>query len=133
MRSSPARGCAATTPSAAINTPMLRTPDFGLGLRTSHSRLRTPDSALRTSHSGLRTPAFSGLFPSEIRLRRRFVLERRDLVGIDANHQVGDVVVDLREPVAGAGRDHNHVAGLELMRHTVLNGLGVVARTIEHP
>ena len=42
-------------------------------------------------------PSRRGL--GQVFLRLRFALERRDLVGIDADHQVVDVVVDLREPV----------------------------------
>ena len=67
----------------------------------------------------------------QILLRLRLALERRDLVGIDPHHQVVDVVVDLREPVAGAGRDHHDVAGLDLVGDAVADFRAVVARAVE--
>ena len=42
--------------------------------------------------------------------RGALVLDRRHLVGIDADHQVGDVIVDPAEIVAGASRNDNDVA-----------------------
>src|SRR5207253_7793396 len=53
---------------------------------------------------------------AQIFLRLRLALERRNLVGIDANHEIRDVIVDLGEPVAGARRNHDHVAGLDVVR-----------------
>src|SRR5262245_7790822 len=41
----------------------------------------------------------------EIGLRGGFILERGHLVGIDAHHEINDVVVDLGEPVSGSGRN----------------------------
>src|SRR5436190_24394499 len=49
---------------------------------------------------------------AQVLLRLRLVLERRDLVGIDANHQVVDVVLDLREPVARTCRNDDDITGL---------------------
>src|SRR5215468_10214788 len=57
----------------------------------------------------------------QIRLRRRFVPDWRHLVGIDAHHQVVDVIVDLGEPMPGAGWDDDHVAGLELVGCAISN------------
>src|SRR5205823_15125102 len=65
-----------------------------------------------------RTPSAAGFHPNTFRaidtfslliarsrlaqvvLRLRLALQRRNLVGIDPNHEIGDVVVDLGEPVA---------------------------------
>jgi hypothetical protein len=47
---------------------------------------------------GFSAGLLAGLF-SKVRLRRRFVFMWRHLVGIDAHHQIGNVIVDLREPV----------------------------------
>ena len=74
--------------------------------------------------------------PTELRqvgLRRRFVLQRHDLVGIDADHDVGDLIVDLREQVAGACRNDDRVAGLQLMRHAVADRRGVAAGPVQQP
>ncbi len=67
----------------------------------------------------------------QIVLRLRLALQRRDFVGIDPHHQVVDVVVDLREPVAGAGRNHDDVAGLDLIGDAVANLGAVVAGAVE--
>src|SRR5215472_1355551 len=40
----------------------------------------------------------------------RLALQRRHAVGIDPHHQVVDVVVDLREPAPGAGRNNHDVS-----------------------
>ncbi len=60
----------------------------------------------------------------QIRPRRCFVPERRHLVGIDAHHDVIDVIVDLGEPVPGAGRDDDYVSGLELIADAVSDVAG---------
>src|SRR5262245_4722779 len=41
------------------------------------------------------------------------------------------MVVDLREPMPSACRNHHDIAGLELIRHTVPNVRSIVPRTIE--
>src|SRR5437899_8366310 len=62
----------------------------------------------------------STLFPYTTLFR-----SRRDLVGIDPHHQVVDVIVDLREPVARARRNHDdvrseeHTSELQSLRHLV--------------
>ena len=56
---------------------------------------------------------------------------RRHLVGINTHHQIGDVIVDLREPVPCAGRNDDHVSSLELIAHTIANRRTVVAWPIE--
>src|SRR5215204_108942 len=61
----------------------------------------------------------------------RLALERRDLVGIYADHQIIDVVVDLRKPVASAGRNHHDVARLDVVRHAVPNLRSGVSRAVE--
>src|SRR6266446_4130209 len=67
----------------------------------------------------------------QIRLRCRLVLDRRHLVGVDAHHDVGNVIVDLGEPMPGAGRNDDDVAGFELMGGAVANRRAVVAGPIE--
>src|SRR5690349_208160 len=42
----------------------------------------------------------------EVGLRLGLALQRRNLVRIDPDHQVADVIVDLREPMTGARRNH---------------------------
>src|SRR5881396_3060270 len=61
----------------------------------------------------------------------RLALERRDFVRIEANHQVADVIVDLREPVAGARRNDDDVSGLDLVRDAVAYVRTVVPRPVE--
>ena len=48
----------------------------------------------------------------QIVARFPFVLQRCHLVGIDADHKVVDVIINLGEPVSGTGRNNNDVAGL---------------------
>src|SRR6516165_3340108 len=86
------------------------------------------DHELEISPSQAGAPArliiYAGSSPalvSEVRLPRCFVFMRCHLVGIDAHHQIGDVIVDLREPVPCAGRNNDHVSGLELIAHTIAN------------
>src|SRR5205823_801310 len=67
---------------------------------------------------------------AQIFLRLRLALERRNLVGIDANHEIRDVIVDLGEPVAGARRNHDHVASLDVVRHAVLDVRSVVPGSV---
>src|SRR5262245_12755432 len=67
----------------------------------------------------------------QIRLRFGLALERRHFVGIDAHHQVVDVIVDLREPVAGARRNHDDVAGFEIVGGAVADRAAVAARSVE--
>jgi hypothetical protein len=66
-----------------------------------------------------RGTAHAGLFPLRRRLRQilhrlRFTPERRHLVRVDPDHEIVDVVVDFREPVAGACRNDDDVARLDL-------------------
>src|SRR5262249_20587596 len=60
-----------------------------------------------------------------------FTPDRRHFVGIEANHQVVDVVIDLCEPVAGTGRDHHNVPWFELICFAVSNLGPVVSGPIE--
>src|SRR6185503_2227943 len=94
-----------------------RTRDQG---RTKHQVLSTRD-LLIASWSGFR----------EVRLGRRFVFDGRHFVGVDPHHQVVDVVVDLLEPVAGAGWNHHDVARLEVVAFTVADVRAVVAWSVE--
>ncbi len=57
--------------------------------------------------------------------------KRHHLVGIDANHDVGNVIVDAGEPVAGAGGDDDGVAGLQLVRHAVSDRGGIAAGAVQ--
>ena len=52
--------------------------------------------------------------------------------GIDTDHDVADLVIDPGEPVAGAGRDDDRVAGLQLVRDAVANRIGIAARPVQH-
>src|SRR5258705_11644649 len=61
----------------------------------------------------------------------RLALQRRDLVRIDANHQVADVIVDPGEPVARACRNDDDVARLDLVRDAVADVRTVVPRPVE--
>ena len=55
----------------------------------------------------------------QVLLRLRLTLKRRDLIWIDANHQVVDMIVDLGEPMSRTRRDDQHVSGLKLIGHSV--------------
>src|SRR5688572_18933614 len=70
---------------------------------------------------------------SQVRLRLRLAPKGRDLVGIQTDHQIVDVIVDFREPVAGARRNYYDVSSLDLMRHAVSNIRSVVSRSIKFP
>src|SRR5688572_19512715 len=67
----------------------------------------------------------------QIGLRIRLGLRRCHLVGVEADHQVGDVIVDLREAMARAGGDDHDIALLQVMEDPVVDRLGIVARAIE--
>src|SRR5678816_4594538 len=76
----------------------------------------------------------SRLFASlEVLLGCRFVTKWRHLVRIDAYHQIVNVIVDLREPVAGSGRNHHDVAHLQVVALAVADRRSVVTRPIEEP
>jgi hypothetical protein len=65
---------------------------------------------LRGSFHGELLPGFeAGL---QIDLGRRFILERGDLIGIEADHQIANMVVDAGEKMAGARGNHHYIAGL---------------------
>ena len=91
---------------------------LGIGLRLS---LRPPPSCVEGGNWELIRPSLFRGWLREIRLRRGLVLDRRDLVRVDPHHQVVDVIVDLREPVARARRDHDDVAWFEVQGHAVAN------------
>src|ERR1700730_7054221 len=57
---------------------------------------------------------------------------RSNLIGIDAHHEVGDVIVDLGKPMPGAGGNNHDVTGLELVGDAIANRGGVAARPVEH-
>src|SRR5689334_16028628 len=85
---------------------------------------RVPQPRIRAETRGVRKKysAVSGLPRrrfGEVRLRRGFVLGRRDLVWIDPHHEVVDVVVDLGEEMSRSRGNHDDVAGLELIRLAV--------------
>src|SRR5918993_4290834 len=81
--------------------------------------------------AGLHAASLCG--PRQIRLGGRLVFQRRHLVWVDPDHQVVDVIVHFREPMPRASRDHEDVASLEVIRHTVDDVGPVVPRTIELP
>jgi hypothetical protein len=90
-------------------------------LPTTNSQLPTPVRCLGVGSwaLGVDSEVLLGGGLREIRLRRGLVLDRRDLVRVDPHHQVVDVIVDLREPVARARRDHDDVPWFEVQGHAV--------------
>src|SRR4029077_15992521 len=66
----------------------------------------------------------------QIGLRGRLILMRSNLIGINAHHEVGDVVINFSEPVPGARRNNDHVAGLELIGDAIANRIRVAAGSV---
>ena len=62
--------------------------------------------------------------------RLHFIHERRHLVGIDAYHHIADVILDLSEPMPGAGGDDDHVTRLEIICLAVPDRRAVVAGSL---
>ena len=56
--------------------------------------------------------------------RPRFIHKRRHLVG---NHHIGDVILDLGEPMPGAGGNDDHVPGIEIVCLAIPDRRAVVA------
>jgi len=59
------------------------------------------------------------------------VLHGRHFVGIDADDQIADMIVNPCELVADAGRDDDGVAGSEMMRGAVADRGPIAARTVQ--
>src|ERR1043165_1256044 len=106
--------CAATAPTVAASAAI-----------SSERRTRT-DSFMWAFFR--RLGILAGL---QILLGCSLVSDRRHLVRIDADHQIVNVIVNLREPVSGTGGNDDDVASLEVVALPVDDLRAVVARRSE--
>jgi hypothetical protein len=63
----------------------------------------------------------------EIGLGGRFVFERGHLVGVNADDEITDVIVDACKPVSDSSGDDDYVAWLEVVGDAVSDGNSVAA------
>src|SRR5262245_57521928 len=70
-------------------------------------------------------------FPLKIFLGSFFILQSHNLVGIEADHQISNMVVDFGELMAGSGGDDDHVAGLQEMLNAVRNRNAIASGPIQ--
>src|SRR6266446_5718489 len=67
---------------------------------------------------------------AKVGLRRGFVLERSYFVGVDSQHEIPNVIVDVGKPVPDSGGNDDDVARLQIVGHSVSNGDAVAARAV---
>src|SRR5215469_3644316 len=83
---------------------------------------------LKTAKSPLGTNL---LWFGEVGFGRGLILHGRHFVGIDADDQIADMIVNPCELVADARRDDDRVAGFEMVRDAVADRGPIAARTVQ--
>src|SRR5215471_5410916 len=103
----------------AARTPFMRSiwrSHVGRVLRLHRSRVTRATRKLKTAQSPLGS---SLLWMGEVGFGGGLILHGRHFVGIDADDQIADMIVDPCELVADARRDDDRVARFEVVRDAV--------------